>query len=289
MTEEESHRVLDAYAAAGGNFVDTADVYSIWVDSNSGGESETMIGRWMSSRGNRDSIVVATKAGQLGGVRADAIHNAADDSLRRLGTDHIDLYYTHIDDPAVPLEETLGALDELVRAGKVLDIGASGYTAERLAEALAVQDREGLARYRAVQPLYNLLERDAYEGPLQDLCEREGIACMPFFSLARGFLTGKYRPGVEAETKRGNFAWTDEWDDRARAILAALDAVAEHRNAPVAAIALAWLRAQPTVHAPVASARTVAQLDELLPAARIELDADEVAQLTDAGALSKSA
>jgi aryl-alcohol dehydrogenase (NADP+) len=176
-----------------------------------------------------------------------------------------------------------------VRAGKVREIGASGYTAERLGEALAVSDREGLARYRAVQPLYNLLERDAYEGALQELCVREGIACMPFFSLARGFLTGKYRPGVETETKRGNFAWTDEWDDRARAILAALDSVAERRNVPDAAVALAWLRAQPTIHAPIASARTVDQLDELLPAAQLELNADEVAQLTDAGAVSTSA
>jgi aryl-alcohol dehydrogenase-like predicted oxidoreductase len=289
MNDEESYAVLDAYAAAGGNFVDTADVYSVWVDGHSGGESETIIGEWMRSRGNRDQMIVATKVGQLSGVGAADIRKGADDSLRRLQTDHIDLYYVHKDDEATPLEETLGALNELVQAGKVGDIGLCGYTPERLSAALAISDREGFARYRAIQPHYNLLERDAYEGPLQELSEREGLACVPFFSLARGFLTGKYRPGVTAETKRGGFGWTDEWDDRSKAVLAALDDVAERRNAPIAAVALAWLRAQPTVHSPIASARTVAQLEEILPMADLELSADEVAQLTDAGALSASA
>ena len=288
-SQEESFTVLDAYAAAGGNFIDTSDVYSVWAEGNSGGESETIIGNWMSSRRNRDSVIIATKFGQLGGVSAGAVHKAAEDSLRRLQVDHIDLYYAHIDDPEVPLEDTLGALDALRKAGKVREIAASGYTAERLAEALAVSDREGFARYRALQPHYNLLERDAYEGELQDLCEREGLACIPFFSLARGFLTGKYRPGQEADTKRGNFAWTDEWDDRSRALIGALDDVAAEHGVKVGAVALAWLRAQPTVLAPIASARTAAQLEEILPMATLELDADDLARLTDAGALTAGA
>jgi aryl-alcohol dehydrogenase-like predicted oxidoreductase len=289
MNDEESHAVLDAYASAGGNFVDTADAYSVWVDGHSGGESEAIIGDWMSKRGNREQMVVATKVGSLTGVGAADIRKGADDSLRRLQTDYIDLYYTHRDNEAIPLEETLGALNELIEAGKVRELGCCGYTPERLTQALAIQDREGFARYRVIQPHYNLLERDAYEGPLQELSEREGLACVPFFSLARGFLTGKYRPGVTTESKRGDFGWTDEWDDRATAVLAALDAVSERRDAPPAAVALAWLRVQPTVHAPIASARTVAQLDELLAMADLELSADEVAQLTDAGALSANA
>lgn len=289
ISQEESFAVLDAYAAAGGNFIDTSDVYSVWAEGNSGGESETIIGNWMKDRGNRDKIIVATKVGQLGGVSGDAVRKAAEDSLRRLQVDHIDLYYTHIDDPEVPLEDTLGALDELHKAGKVREIAASGYTAERLALALGVSDREGFARYRALQPHYNLLERDAYEGELQDLCEREGLACIPFFSLARGFLTGKYRPGQEADTKRGNFAWTDEWDDRSLALIGALDDIAAEHGVKVGAVALAWLHAQPTVLAPIASARTVAQLEEILPMATLELDADELARLTDAGALAAGA
>jgi len=212
-----------------------------------------------------------------------------EDSLRRLQVDHIDLYYAHIDDPEVPLEDTLGAFDELKKAGKIREIAASGYTAERLAEALAVSDREGFARYRALQPLYNLLERDPYEGALQDLCEQEGLACIPFFSLARGFLTGKYRPGQEADTKRGDFAWTDEWDDRSRGLIAALDEVSQAHNVPIGAVSLAWLRAQPTVLAPIASARTVAQLQDIIAMATLELSSDEVDQLTDAGALPAGA
>jgi len=289
ISQEESFAVLDAYAAAGGNFIDTSDVYSVWAEGNSGGESETIIGNWMQERGNRDKIIVATKVGQLGGVSGGAVRKAAEDSLRRLQVDHIDLYYTHIDDPEVPLEDTLGALDELFKAGKVREIAASGYTAERLALALEVSDREGFARYRALQPHYNLLERDAYEGDLQDLCEREGLACIPFFSLARGFLTGKYRPGQQADTKRGNFAWTDEWDERSLALIGALDEIAAEHGVKVGAVALAWLRAQPTVLAPIASARTVAQLEEILPMATLELDAGELARLTDAGALATGA
>lgn len=282
--EEESFAVLDAYAAAGGNLIDTADVYSVWADGNSGGESESIIGSWMASRGNRDEIIVATKVGALTGVSADEVRAGAEDSLRRLQTDRIDLYYTHKDDEAVPLEETLGALDALVREGKVRELGASGYSAARLGEALAVSDRESLSRYQVIQPHYNLLERDAYEGELQDLCEREGLACLPFFSLARGFLTGKYRPGEEADTLRGGFAWGGEWDARTTALLEALDAVAADHGTTDAAVALAWLHAQPTVAAPIASARTAEQLSQLVPMAALELDAGELERLTRAGA-----
>jgi aryl-alcohol dehydrogenase-like predicted oxidoreductase len=284
MSESESFDVLDAYLAGGGNFVDTADAYSIWVEGHSGGESESIIGNWMARRHSRDQIVLATKFGQLHGVRREAVTKAVDDSLRRLQTDHIDLLYTHVDDPEVPLEETLGAVDDIVRAGKALAIAASGYSAERVAAALAVSDQAGGARYQAVQPLYNLIERSDFEGDLQDLCVREGLACVPFFALARGFLTGKYRPGRDAETKRGGFAWTEPWDDRSRTVLATLDEVAAAHDTTVAAVALAWLAAQPTVLAPIASARTPEQLADLLPMFDLELTSDELARLDAAGA-----
>jgi aryl-alcohol dehydrogenase-like predicted oxidoreductase len=284
MSEAESFEVLDHFLAGGGNFVDTADAYSVWVEGHQGGESETIIGNWMASRGVRDTVVVATKFGSLFGVRGDAVHRAVDDSLRRLQTDRIDLLYAHIDDAAVPLDETLGALNELVTAGKAQLIGASGYSAERLTEALAISEREGWAQYVAVQPLYNLIERDVYEGPLQAVAADAGLACMPFFALARGFLTGKYREGSTAESKRGDFAWSGEWDERTRGVLDALDAAAAAHATTVAAVALAWLAAQPTVCAPIASARTTAQLDQLLPALELTLTPAELAALTAAGA-----
>jgi aryl-alcohol dehydrogenase-like predicted oxidoreductase len=284
MDEAESFAVLDAFANGGGNFIDTADSYSLWVEGHVGGESETIIGNWMKARGNRDQIVVATKFGQVLGVKGPDVIKAVDDSLRRLGTDRIDLLYAHIDDESVPLEETLGAVNEVVQAGKALSIAASGYSAARLAEALAISDREGWARYEALQPHYNLVERDAYEGELEELCAREGLACIPFFSLARGFLTGKYRPGQEAETKRGGFAWGGEWDDRTRGVISTLDDIAAAHDTTVAAVALAWLAAQPTVLSPIASARTPEQLGDLLPMLELELTDDELARLTAAGA-----
>lgn len=283
MDQAESFAVLDAYTAGGGNFIDTADSYSRWVDGHVGGESELIIGQWLKSRRNRDQVILATKFGQLLGVRADSVRAAAEGSLRRLQTDYIDLYYAHIDDAGVRLEETLGALSELVAEGKVRSVGASGYSADRLAAALDISDRHGYPRYTALQPLYNLIERGGYEGGLQDLCVRENIACLPFFSLARGFLTGKYRPGVQAETKRGGFAWTGEWDDRSLRVLAALDEVADAHGTTVAAVSLAWLSAQPGVLDPIASARTPGQLSELLPALDLELADDEIRHLTEAG------
>ena len=214
--EDASFAILDAYVEAGGNFVDTADSYSSWVPGHSGGESETIIGKWMAARGNRDRIVVATKVGRLPGkadLRADTIRQGVEDSLRRIGTDRIDLYYAHADDnPEIPLEETLGAFDELVRSGKVRYIAASNYSAPRLAEALAVSERDGLASYAAVQPHYNLVERD-YEQELAPLCADKGVPCVPYFALAMGFLTGKYRSGgatVDSPRAEGAAAYLDE-------------------------------------------------------------------------------
>ncbi|WP_399940722.1 aldo/keto reductase [Streptomyces sp. BBFR25] len=285
--QDASFAVLDAYTAAGGNFVDTADSYSAWVDGNSGGESETVLGRWFASRGNRDDVVLATKVSQhpeYPGLSAANIKAAADASLRRLGTDHIDLYYTHFDKPEVPVEEIIGALDELVKAGKVRHIAASNISAERLAESLEFSDREGLARYVALQPHYNLVSRDTYEGELRDLAEQAGLAAVPYYALAAGFLTGKYRPGTAVDSPRAGGAAKHLESERGRRVLAALDEIAEAHDAPVATVALAWLAAQPTVAAPIASARTVEQLPALLGVAELSLTEDEVGRLTRASA-----
>ncbi|MCP2166194.1 aldo/keto reductase [Goodfellowiella coeruleoviolacea] len=284
--EQTSFAVLDTYAEAGGNFIDTADAYSAWVPGNSGGESETVLGNWMAARGNRDHIVIATKVGrwpQRPGLSAANIKAAAEDSLRRLRTDHIDLYYAHSDDPDTPLEETLAAFDELVRAGKVRHIAASNYTADRLAQALAIADRDGLTRYAAIQPHYNLVEREHFEGPLADLVAKEGLATLPYYALAKGFLTGKYRPGsstVDSPRAEGATAYLNE---RGLRVLTVLDEIAADHHTTVAAVALAWLRAQPTVVAPIASARSIDQLTDLLPVAELTLTDTEVARLTAAG------
>jgi aryl-alcohol dehydrogenase-like predicted oxidoreductase len=286
--EEQSFAVLDAFAAAGGTFIDTADSYSAWVPGHSGGESEAIIGRWMAARGNRDGLVIATKVGQLGtrkGLSAATVRAAAEDSLERLQTDRIDLYYAHIDDAEVPLAETLGAFDALVREGKVRYIAASNHGAPRLAEALAISDRDGLARYVALQPKYNLVHRGDYEGALAELCEREGIGCVPYSALASGFLTGKYRPGLKVESARAGSAGA-YLDERGLAVLAALDEIAAARGTTVAVVALAWLMAKPTVAAPIASARTPEQLADLLPAASLALDAGELARLDAASSLA---
>ncbi|MFC8949817.1 aldo/keto reductase [Streptomyces rochei] len=285
--QDTSFAVLDAYTAAGGNFIDTADSYSAWVDANSGGESETVLGQWLAARGNRDDVVLATKVSQhpeYPGLSAANIKAAADASLRRLGTDHIDLYYTHFDKPEVPVEEIVGALDELVRAGKVRHIAASNISAERLAASLDFSDREGLARYVAIQPHYNLVSRDTYEGGLRDLAERAGLAAVPYYALAAGFLTGKYRPGATVDSPRAGGAARHLETERGRRVLAALDEIAGAHDAPVATVALAWLAAQPTVAAPIASARTVEQLPALLGVAELTLTEDEVRRLTQASA-----
>jgi aryl-alcohol dehydrogenase (NADP+) len=287
--EDASFKVLDAYVEAGGNFVDTADVYTAWLPGHTGGESEEIIGRWHRSRGNRDDVVIATKVGSKpdrSGLSAATIRAGAEESLARLQTDRIDLYYAHADDPDTPLAETLAAFDELVKEGLVREIAASNITAPRLAEALAVSDREGFARYVALQPHYNLMERAGYEADLAGLCEREGIACIPYFGLAQGFLTGKYRPGNESgdTSPRAEGARAYLEDPRAVGTLEVLDELAAAHDASVAAIALAWLRHQPTVVAPVSSARTGEQLADILPAARVELPLDEVERLNAATA-----
>jgi aryl-alcohol dehydrogenase-like predicted oxidoreductase len=278
--EDASMAVLDAYTAAGGNFIDTADGYGNWVEGNPRGMSERIIGRWMAARGNRDELVIATKVGRAQGLRglaAETIRTGVEQSLERLGTDRIDLYYAHADDPETPLGETMAAFDEVVRAGKVVHVAASNYSAPRLAEALRVSDREGFVRYVALQPEYNLVSRSEYEGELQELSIAEGLACMPYYALASGFLTGKYRPdGPDVQSARAGSARRHL--DRAH-VLAVLDEVAAAHSATVAAVALAWLRAQPGVTAPIASARTPEQLAELLPMAVLELAPEELDRL----------
>ncbi|MEU0743869.1 aldo/keto reductase [Streptomyces sp. NPDC006134] len=285
--EAASFAVLDAYTAAGGNFVDTADAYSAWADGNSGGESETLIGKWLKARGNRADVVIATKVSQhpeYPGLSAANIKAAADASLRRLGTDHIDLYYTHFDQPEVPVEEIIGALDELVKAGKVRHIAASNISAERLRASLDFSEREGLARYVALQPHYNLVSRDTYEGELRDTAQRAGLAAVPYYALASGFLTGKYRPGAAVDSPRAGKAAQYLQTERGQRVLAALDEIAQAHDAPMATVALAWLAAQPTVAAPIASARTVEQLPALLGVAELTLTEAELGRLTEASA-----
>ncbi|MEU6826411.1 aldo/keto reductase [Streptomyces atriruber] len=282
-----SFAVLDAYTAAGGNFIDTADAYTAWVDGNKGGESETLIGEWLAERGNRSDVVVATKVGahpEFKGLSAATIKGAADASLKRLGTDYIDLYYTHFDDTSVPVEEIIGALDELVRAGKVRAIAASNISPERLQESLDLSDREGLARYVALQPHYNLVSRDTYEGPLQEVASRSGLAAVPYFGLAAGFLTGKYRAGAHVESARYSRVEAYVGTERGDRVLTALDEIAQAHDAQVPTVALAWLAAQPTVAAPIASARTVEQLPALLAVADLELTDAELSALNTASA-----
>jgi aryl-alcohol dehydrogenase-like predicted oxidoreductase len=257
---------------------------STWPAGTDFCESETIIGEWLAARGRRDDMVIATKVGswpRRPGLSAKNIREAAEDSLRRLRTDHIDLYYAHRDFDDVPLEETLGAFDELVRAGKVRCLGASNYTAARLEKALSIAAREGFARYVAVQPHYNLMERD-YESELAPVAGEHGLSVLPYFGLARGFLTGKYR-GREAGEKgpraEGALAYLDERGER---VLAALDEVAAAHGSSPAAVALAWLAAQPTVTAPIASARTVAQLADLLASVELRLTGEELAALDTA-------
>ncbi|MEY9965654.1 aryl-alcohol dehydrogenase-like predicted oxidoreductase [Streptacidiphilus sp. MAP12-16] len=286
--EAQSFAVLDAYAAAGGNFVDTADVYSAWAPGNSGGESETVLGRWIAARGNRDDIVVATKIGahpEFKGLKAATIAAATEQSLRRLGIDHIDLLYTHFDDESTRVEEIITALDELVRAGKVRHIAASNISPARLTASLEFSRREGLATYVALQPHYNLVSRDTYEGELADVAATFGLSAAPYSGLASGFLTGKYRPGGPAvESARAAGAAKHLDTPRGLKVLEALDTVAAAHEVELATVALAWLAARPTVAAPIASARTVEQLPALVAIADLALTDAELTLLTDASA-----
>jgi aryl-alcohol dehydrogenase-like predicted oxidoreductase len=284
--EEESFAVLDGYAAAGGNFIDTADVYSAWAPGNSGGESEIILGRWVASRARRDLTIIATKVGKhpnFQGLSAKTIRAAAENSLKRLDTEYIDLYYAHADDEQTPLEETLGAFDALIHEGKVRYIAASNYTAPRLSKALAVSDREGFARYVALQQHYNLMERREYEGELAELVARERLSSVPYFALASGFLTGKYRPGAKIQSQRAQSAGA-YLNEKGIRVLAALDEVAAAHNVAVATVALAWLAAQPTVVAPIASARTTEQLPDLLRVPEVRLSGAELHKLDEASA-----
>ncbi|MGP3970806.1 aldo/keto reductase [Streptomyces sp. 6N223] len=286
---EASFAVLDAYAAAGGNFVDTADSYSAWIPGNQGGESETLIGEWMAARGNRDSVVIATKVARhpdFTGLAPATIKGAAEASLRRLGTDRIDLYYTHFDDESVPVEDIVTALDELVREGKVRAIATSNISPERLEASLAFSEREGLARYVALQPHYNLVSRETYEGERREIALRYGLGVLPYYALASGFLTGKYRPesAASVESARAGGAARHLTTERGRRVLAALDEVAAAHGAEPATVALAWLAAQPTVVAPIASARTPEQLPALLASVSLRLTDAELARLTEASA-----
>jgi aryl-alcohol dehydrogenase-like predicted oxidoreductase len=282
--ETMSFRLLDAWVDAGMNFVDTADVYSRWVHGHAGGESETVLGKWLKASGKRSRVVLATKVGKpMGendkGLSKAYIRRAVEASLRRLQTDHIDLYQAHEDDAATPLEETLAAFAELIREGKARAIGASNFGADRLALALDTSERLGLPRYESLQPLYNLVERSGYEEALEPLCVERGIGVINFYALASGFLTGKYRSsGDLGKSVRGSGAGK-YLNERGLAVLAGLDAVAETVGATPAQVALAWQIARPSITAPIASATNERQLAELVAAARLRLDAPSIALL----------
>lgn len=285
---DASFAVLDAFVAGGGTMIDTADVYSAWVPGHRGGESETVIGEWLRASGKRDAVLVATKVGMLPGEGGEKlaparIAAACDASLQRLGTDRIDLYYAHQDDPDTPQEEVAAAFDKLVRVGKVRVLGASNFTADRLKSALEVSKRQGLARYEVLQPEYNLVSRDKFEGALQQLCVAEQVTALPYYGLASGFLTGKYRSEADlGQSVRGG-RMKELVAGKGQAVLAAMDAVAAETGASLAQIALAWVAAQPGVGAPIASATSTAQLADLLPAMELTLTEDQLRRLTDAG------
>jgi aryl-alcohol dehydrogenase-like predicted oxidoreductase len=287
--ESTSFRLLDAFVAGGFNLVDTADSYSRWAPGHQGGESESIIGRWIAQRGRHDDVVIATKVGSDMGLgyrclRADYIVKAAEDSLRRLQVDTIDLYQSHWDDDKTPFDETLEAYAKLMRQGKVKAIGASNLTAERLAAALAASATHGYPRYETLQPHYNLYERASFEGPLSDLCVRENIGVITYFSLGAGFLTGKYRSEADfAQSARGS-GMQKFMNPRGFAILAALEAVANSLGATMAQVALAWLMQRPGVTAPIASATSLAQLAELMASTQLRLDAAAMASLDTASA-----
>lgn len=288
--EATSFALLDVWVDAGFNFIDTADVYSRWAPGHTGGESESVIGRWLKRSGKRHHIVLATKVGKdMGdgkvGLRPAYIRQAVEASLQRLQTDHIDLYQSHDDDTTVPLADTLGAYADLIRAGKVRAIGASNYSAARLQEALQTSERLGLPRYESLQPLFNLYDRAVFEDALQPLCVQQQVGVINFYALAAGFLTGKYRTAADAaKSARGANTTAKYLNDRGLRILAALDAVAQRYNATPGQVAVAWQMVQPGITAPIASATSVAQLHELVKATQLPLDSDALAQLDAASA-----
>ena len=290
VDERTSFSLLDAWLDAGFNFIDTADVYSRWAPGHRGGESETVIGKWLKQGGKRGQVVLATKVGMdMGdgkvGLKPAYIRQAVEDSLRRLQVDCIDLYQSHQDDAATPVEETLAAYAELIRAGKVRAIGASNFTAARLAQALEASRTQGLPRYETLQPLYNLYDRAGFEAELQPLCVREGVSVINFYALAAGFLTGKYRTAADAgKSARGKGTVAKYLNDRGLAILAALDSVSARVGATPGQVAVAWLLTRPGITAPIASATSLEQLAELVAATRLVLDTDALAELAKASA-----
>jgi aryl-alcohol dehydrogenase-like predicted oxidoreductase len=289
IDEATSFHILDGFVAAGSNLIDTADVYSRWAPGHRGGESETILGKWLKRGRNRAKVIVATKVGMdMGdgekGLSPAYIRRAVERSLNRLQTDTIDLYQSHQDDPATPLDETLAAFGELIQQGKVRAIGASNYTAPRLAEALRISQEKGLPRYECLQPLYNLYDRAPYEEALGPLCRKEGLGVIPYFSLAAGFLTGKYRSEADLSKSARGATVKKYLTERGTRILQALDRVAARSGATPARVALAWLMHRPTVTAPIASATSQEQLDELIAATRLELDAAAVEELDRASA-----
>jgi len=292
--EKTSFAILDAFVAAGFNFIDTADTYSRWVPGHKGGESETIIGNWLKRTGNRSKVIVATKVGmEMGpgekGLSKPYILRAVERSLERLQTDYIDLYQSHQDDPATPLEETLGACAELIKQGKVRAIGASNYTADRLAAALEASEKHGYPRYESLQPHYNQYERAGYEAALEPLCLAKRLGVIPYFSLASGFLTGKYRSESDLSKSPRGQGVKKYLDERGLRILAALDQVARKLHSTPGKVSLAWLLARPSITAPIASATSVEQLRDLIDATNLMLDAESIELLKQASAWSATA
>ncbi len=287
--EPTSFALLDAFVTAGFNFIDSADVYSRWHPGNQGGESEVILGNWLKARGNRGKVIIATKLGiemapGKKGLSRTYMMQAVEASLRRLQTDYIDLYQSHRDDPDTPIEETLSAYAELIKQGKVREIGASNFSAARLAEALRISSAQGLPRYQSLQPQYSLVERQDFEGDIENLCLKEKVGVIPFYSLASGFLTGKYRSAGDTEGRARGSRVAKYLNDAGFRVLAALDDVAKRYNATQAQIALAWMIARPSITAPIASATNVDQLREIMRAPEIKLDSDAIAQIDKASA-----
>jgi aryl-alcohol dehydrogenase-like predicted oxidoreductase len=284
VDEKTSFALLDAWVGAGFNFLDTADVYSRWHNGNSGGESETIIGKWLKARGNREKVVLATKLGiemapGKKGLSRAYMQSAVEASLQRLQTDHIDLYQSHRDDPETSIEETLSAYADLIKQGKVREIGASNFSAERLAESLKISTDRGLPRYQSLQPHYNLVERTEFEGPLEELCLAEKVGVIGYYSLASGFLTGKYRSRADTEGRARGRGVEKYMTDHGFGVIKALEEVAARYEANPGQVALAWLIARPSVTAPIASATNLGQLAELVEAAEIDLDAESIQKI----------
>lgn len=288
---EKSFSILDAFTDAGFNFIDTADIYSVWIPGNKGGESETIIGQWFKKSGKRDRVILATKVGfemtpDKKGLSKKHIMASVEDSLKRLQTDYIDLYQSHTDDESVPQEETLSAYQELIKAGKVRAIGASNFTAARLASAIETAKKHGLPAYQSLQPEYNIYDREKFEAELAVVCRDNNIGVINYYALARGFLSGKYRTEADlTKSPRGQSVQKNYFNDRGWRILKALDEVAATLKATPAQVALAWLMAQPLVTAPIASATSLEQLDDLVKSASLKLDVAALARLDAASAL----